>query len=96
VAKKSAISSRIAGTRFLDYAERLLALQREVKRELAAPEQLPLSLHLGGIVTVLHIWLIPLVESLKARKPHLEFELTIEMPHVLVFAGPSAAGWTWS
>ncbi|MEY5097339.1 MAG: hypothetical protein RJA36_58 [Pseudomonadota bacterium] len=73
-----------AGTRFLDYAERLLTLQREVKRELAAPEQLPLSLRLGGIETVLHTWLIPLVESLKARKPHLEFELTIEMTHVLV------------
>lgn len=72
-----------AGNRFLTYAERFLALQRDVKRELGAPEQLPLSLRVGGIETVLHTWLIPLVESLKEKKPHLEFELNIEMTHVL-------------
>ncbi|HJV91942.1 MAG TPA: LysR family transcriptional regulator [Azonexus sp.] len=72
-----------AGNRFLTYAERLLALQSDVKRELGAPEQLPLSLRVGGIETVLHTWLIPLVEWLKEKKPHLEFELNIEMTHVL-------------
>jgi len=72
-----------AGNRFLTYAERFLALQRDVKRELGAPEQLPLSLRVGGIETVLHTWLIPLVEWLKEKKPHLEFELNIEMTHVL-------------
>ncbi|RIX44027.1 MAG: LysR family transcriptional regulator [Rhodocyclales bacterium GT-UBC] len=72
-----------AGTRFLDYAERLLALQRDVKRELSGPEQLPLSLRVGGIETVLHTWMIPLVKALKSKKPHLEFELNIEMTHVL-------------
>lgn len=72
-----------AGNRFLDYAERLLALQREIRQELGAPEQLPVSLRVGGIETVLHTWLIPLVEWLKAKKPHLEFELNVEMTHVL-------------
>ncbi len=72
-----------AGTRFLDYAERFLALQREVRRELGASEQLPLSLRIGGIETVLHTWLIPLVEWLKDSNPQLEFELNVEMTHVL-------------
>lgn len=72
-----------AGTRFLDYAERLLALQREVRHELGAPEHLPLSLRVGGIETVLHTWLIPLVAATKARSPQLEFELTVEMTPVL-------------
>lgn len=72
-----------AGNRFLSYAERFLALQHDVKRELGAPEQLPLSLRVGSIETVLHTWLIPLVEWLKEKKPYLEFELNIEMTHVL-------------
>ena len=72
-----------AGTRFLNYAERFLALQRELKRELGAPEQLPLSMRVGGIETVLHTWLIPLMEWLKERAPQIEFELNVEMTHVL-------------
>ena len=42
-----------AGARFLLYAERLLALQHEMKTELGSPEQLPLSLRIGGIETAL-------------------------------------------
>lgn len=72
-----------AGNRFLSYAERFLALQNDVKRELGSPEQLPVSLRVGGIESVLHTWLVPLVEWLKQRKPHLEFELNVEMTHVL-------------
>jgi len=72
-----------AGSRFLDYADRLLALQLDLKRELGAPEQLPVSLRVGGIETVLHTWLIPLMESLKARYPTIAFELNVEMTHVL-------------
>ncbi|HPT51036.1 MAG TPA: LysR family transcriptional regulator [Accumulibacter sp.] len=72
-----------AGTRFLDYAERFLALQLDLKRELGSPEQLPLALRVGGIETVLHIWMIPLMESLKADYPKIEFELNVEMTHVL-------------
>jgi len=72
-----------AGIRFLNYAERFLALQLELKQELGAPEQLPVSLRVGGIETVLHTWLIPLIEALKARYPSIEFELNVEMTHVL-------------
>jgi len=72
-----------AGNRFLHHAERLLTVHRDVKREFGTPEEQPVSLRLGGIETVLHTWLIPLVEWLKANKPQLEFELTVEMTHVL-------------
>lgn len=72
-----------AGNRFLDYAERFLSLQRDLKREFGAPEQLPVALRIGGIETVLHTWLVPMVEWLKERRPYLEFELNVEMTHVL-------------
>lgn len=72
-----------AGVRFLDYADRFLALQRELKNELGAPEQHPFTLRVGGIETVLHTWLIPMVDALKKSAPQIEFELTIEMTHIL-------------
>lgn len=72
-----------AGTRFLDYAERFLALQRDVKREFGVPEALPLSLRIGGIETVLHTYLVQLMQYLKSRNPQIEFELTVEMTPLL-------------
>ena len=72
-----------AGTRFLNYADRFLDLQRELKNELGTPEQHPFSLRVGAIETVLHTWLIPLVDALKKITPQIEFELTVEMTHLL-------------
>ena len=72
-----------AGTRFLDYADRLLALQREFKNELGTPEQHPFSLRVGAIESVLHTWLVPMVDTLKRNSPQIEFDLTIEMTPVL-------------
>lgn len=72
-----------AGTRFLDYAERFLALQRDVKREFGVPETQPLSLRLGGIETVLHTYLVQLMQYLKSRNPQIEFELTVETTPLL-------------
>ena len=72
-----------AGARFLDYADRFMALQRELKNELGTPEQHPFSLRVGGIETVLHTWLIPMMDALKKGAPQIEFELTIEMTHIL-------------
>ncbi|TAM46457.1 MAG: LysR family transcriptional regulator [Burkholderiaceae bacterium] len=74
----------LAGARFLQYAERLLALQREIKTELGSPEQLPLSLRIGGNETALHTWLIPMIDLLKKSNPQLELDLTIETTPVLV------------
>lgn len=72
-----------AGTRFLDYAERFLALQRDVKREFGVSEATPLLLRIGGIETVLHTYLVELVQWLKSRNPQIEFELTVEMTPLL-------------
>jgi DNA-binding transcriptional LysR family regulator len=72
-----------AGTRFLDYADRLLALQRELKNDLGTPEAQAFSLRVGAVESVLHTWLIPLVDGLKKIAPHIEFELTIEMTPTL-------------
>lgn len=72
-----------AGTRFLDYADRLLSLQRELKNELGTPEAHPFSLRVGAIESVLHTWLIPMVDRLKKIAPQIEFELTIEMTPML-------------
>ncbi|WP_374490148.1 LysR family transcriptional regulator [Zoogloea sp.] len=72
-----------AGMRFMVYAERFLDLQRALCAELGKPEQLPLTLRIGCIETVLHSWLIPLMDGLKRSYPQMEFELTVEMTHVL-------------
>lgn len=73
-----------AGTRFLDYAgDRLLTLQHELKNDLGTHEAQPFSLRVGAVESVLHTWLIPMVDGLKKITPHIEFELTIEMTPML-------------
>lgn len=72
-----------AGTRFLGYADRLLALQSELKNELGTPEEHPFSLRVGAIESVLHSWLIPMVDGLKKIVPNIEFELSIETTPLL-------------
>jgi len=72
-----------SGSRFLIFAERLLDIQRELKNEIGTPEPLAMTLRIGGIESVLHTWLIPLVEHLRETQPHIEFELTVEMTPVI-------------
>lgn len=92
-----------AGNRFLVFAERLLDIQRELKSEIGLPEPQAMTMRIGGIESVLHTWLIPLVEHLRRTQPHIEFELTVEMTPViteqlrrggldLAFAAMPAAG----
>lgn len=71
------------GSRFLDHAEHLLSIQHRLKRDLGGQGPAPISLRLGVIETVSHAWLIPLMESLKAQKPQIEYELNVEMTPVL-------------
>jgi DNA-binding transcriptional LysR family regulator len=73
-----------AGIRFLSYAERFIELQVKLKNELSAPGQHPFTLRIGGIETVLHTWLIPMLARLKTVAPKIEFDLSIEMTPVLV------------
>ena len=73
-----------SGERFLPRAKDLLALEEDIQREFCASRKGPLVLRIGGIETVLHTWLIPLVEQLRReRKQPVEFELNVEMTHVL-------------
>ncbi|MBC7957938.1 MAG: LysR family transcriptional regulator [Cytophagales bacterium] len=75
----------IAGTRFLTHAERLLAIQRELKLEMGSggADAPPMSLRIGAIESVLHSWLMPWVEKLRAEHPQLELELSVETTPVL-------------
>ena len=73
-----------AGARFLVYADKLLALQRDVKLEMGANVQMAVSMRIGAIESVLHSWLIPWLEKLRADHPGLELELTVETTPILM------------
>ena len=74
----------IAGARFLVYAQKLLDLQREVKAEMGAGAPMAVSMRIGAIESVLHSWLIPWLEKLRADHPGLELELTVETTPILL------------
>jgi DNA-binding transcriptional LysR family regulator len=67
-----------AGCRFMDYAQKLLVIQREMQSEFGTPGRQPVTLRIGAIESVLHTWLIPVVDALKHSSPNINFELTIE------------------
>ena len=73
-----------AGARFLVYADKFLALQREVKSEMGSNQPLAVSMRIGAIESVLHSWLIPWLEKLRADHPGLELELTVETTPILI------------
>lgn len=72
-----------AGERFLVHAERLLALQSELKSELGGHDPTRFSLRIGSIETILHAGLIPTMEWVRRSKPNIEFELNVEITPVL-------------
>jgi DNA-binding transcriptional LysR family regulator len=74
----------VAGLRFFSYAQRLLELQREIKTEMGSGAPQAMLLRLGAIESVLHSWLIPMVEKLRHDHPGLELELTVETTPVLL------------
>jgi DNA-binding transcriptional LysR family regulator len=73
-----------AGARFMDYARQLLVIQREMQNEFGTPDRQPMTLRIGAIESVLHTWLIPVVDALKRSSPRINFELTIETTSSLV------------
>ncbi len=73
-----------AGARFLVYADKLLALQREVKAEMGSDQPMAVSMRIGAIESVLHSWLIPWLEKLRVDHPGLELELTVETTPILM------------
>jgi len=74
----------VAGARFFVYAQKLLELQREVKQEMGAGAPMAVSMRIGAIESVLHSWLIPWLEKLRADHPGLELELTVETTPILM------------
>lgn len=74
----------VAGTRFVAYAQQLLELQREVKSVMGSQEAATVAIRLGAIESVLHSWLIPWIEKLRADYPALDLDLTVETTPVLL------------
>lgn len=74
----------VAGTRFVVHAQKLLELQRVAKTEVGSNSALDLTIRIGAIESVLHSWLIPWIEVLRAEQPALELELTVETTPVLI------------
>jgi len=75
-----------AGMRFLNYAERLMTIHRQIRDELGTEEDGVHLLRVGAIESVLHTWLIPLLQHLRSVHPNLQLELTVEITPVLVEA----------
>ncbi|MDR2787633.1 MAG: LysR family transcriptional regulator [Candidatus Accumulibacter sp.] len=67
-----------AGTRFMGYAEKLLIIQSQMRGEFGTLDRQAFTLRIGAIESVLHTWLIPVVDTLKRSSPLINFELTIE------------------
>jgi DNA-binding transcriptional LysR family regulator len=74
----------IAGMRFLLHAQRMLELQREARAEMGSGTEPAVPLRLGAIESVLHPWLIPWLEALRAERPALALELTVETTPMLL------------
>ena len=74
----------VAGARFLTHADRLLAMQSEIKTEMGHGVARSFSLRIGAIESVLHSWLIGWVQHMRESTPGFELELTVETTPVLV------------
>jgi DNA-binding transcriptional LysR family regulator len=75
-----------AGMRFLSYAERLMTLHRQLRDELGTEQDGVHLLRVGAIESVLHTWLIPLLQHLRGVHANLQLELTVEITPVLAEA----------
>lgn len=75
----------VAGLRFFNHAQKLLALQRDIKREMrAGGKETAVSLRIGAIESVLHSWLIEWVQHMRKSNATFELELTVETTPVLI------------
>jgi DNA-binding transcriptional LysR family regulator len=65
----------VAGMRFFNHAQKLLALQRDIKAEMSAAggnESATVSLRIGVIESVLHSWLIDWINHMRKSSPGFE------------------------
>jgi len=68
----------LAGQRVFGHAERLLALQREIRAELGASVAEPVLLRVGAFESALHSWRMDWVRKLHEAQPGMALELTVE------------------
>jgi DNA-binding transcriptional LysR family regulator len=73
-----------AGARFFLHAEKLLALQRDIKAEMGSSGSQPVTLRIGAIESVVHSWLIEWLRDMRTQEPGLALELTVETSPILV------------
>jgi DNA-binding transcriptional LysR family regulator len=73
-----------AGQRFFGHAERLLALQRDIKAAMGTAAIQPVVLKVGAFESASHSWLMDWVRSVHKANPMLALELTVETSPVLV------------
>ncbi|GAB3625315.1 LysR family transcriptional regulator [Pandoraea terrae] len=67
-----------SGQKALAYAERIVKLGHEMKRELADADVRPSLLHIGVIESIVHSWFPDLAARIHREYPKLEIELTSE------------------
>lgn len=66
------------GRRFLEHAERLIAVRDLIVDELAATAQLAGTLRIGVAESVVHTWLPAMLTALRDRLPRMRFELSVD------------------
>ena len=77
------ISPTPAGLQLMGYAERLLALQDEMRAAFLAPAALRGTVRLGVAETIVHTWLGTLVRRLHEAYPLIELDIVVEISAVL-------------
>jgi DNA-binding transcriptional LysR family regulator len=77
------ISPTPAGLQLMAYAERLLALQDEMRAAFLAPAALRGTVRLGVAETIVHTWLGTLVQRLHEAYPLIELDIVVEISAVL-------------
>ncbi|WP_395699866.1 LysR family transcriptional regulator [Aquabacterium sp.] len=73
----------VVGTRFYNYAQRLLELQRQIKAEMGSDQLRASMLRIGAIESVVHSWLGDWLQQMRADQPGFELELTVETTPLL-------------
>lgn len=74
----------VAGQRFQLMAEKLLALQRQIKQDLGGGTAGPMALRIGSIESVVHSWLPGWLQEIRSQYPDFALELTVETSPVLM------------
>ena len=77
------VSATPAGLQLMTYAERLLALQDEMRASFLTPAALRGTVRLGVAETIVHTWLGTLVQRLHDAYPLLELDIVVEISAAL-------------